>query len=1092
MKRIFKWLALWTLLWLLPLPIQAAEAPFRDGDQVVIYAPAAGKALSARQSGYYNNSVSVSLDAGILTGFGDTEVWTVRAGPDGWQLLSGEQALSMGSQYTYLSLGEVHDCWTLESTGENRWQLRNTGRQNLLCMNSRRFQWLTCTTPGATDVTEFALWVLPREEEAPALPPVESQEGYQLYFGLLHSHSDLSDGSSSVEERFAQAAQTDGMDFFAVTDHSHSLDNAEAATLSNALSEDWSRGKAAARAATGEGFVGIYGFEMGWNQGQGHMNTYRTPGFLSRETPGYRDYAGGMEAYYAALLEAPQSISQFNHPGVRYGSFKTFASYSPELDQRITLMEVEANTEYYDQALSLGWHLAPTASMEDPAVFRDDSRCRTVLLAEALTEDALYDAMENYRAYATFDADLEILFTLNGQIMGSRVSRSQIGTTVTLDCDLYDPTDSTLGTLEVVTEGGLVLETLDLYGCRSTVALNLPANRDYYYLRLTQPDGDWAVTAPVFLETWDDMGIASIEAAPVTTAGEEAQITVTLYNNEPEPLYLSGVTLTADGKTMTDPTVTAIAPFRTAVCTFSCTLPIDGIYELTAACEGSYGGEPRTFSKVSALTVMPPALVDDVLLDFTHGSGERFHNIMAHAEKQDVDMQTVTEVLTFDALKTCRLLVIPAPAEEPDSGFLGLLADHVGRGGSLLLCGTSPEADPEALPWLNQMLEFIGASGRFLPEEARDPVNNSGQPHQLRTTVFSHSIWLADLEAGQYFRQDRGCAIDPGGGQWLIKGLETAASPVLLSAEELPGGGTVFLAGCSFLSDDYILIPQDTLWEQPSANQTIAETLLGLLRTGQKPIPIEQLRAAQTGRIYLAEGRVTAGTANPHTTFPNTIYIQDDAGGIAATGYSAHGLPLGTRVRILGVLDTDGENPALRILRLTELEKEPPLLPREAVPAEAEGGGLLSAEGTVTAVTAAGSAVSRFTLENGDTSVEVLIEESIHSGSRGLNELARIVRAGNSLRAVGLCHRTGDQWVLRVRDCDEITLLEGQPGTLPTDPSAEELPEEDPEAGPDEDLPGGPDDLPADNPDTGDPIGKYLLLLCLSAVGMCLLTQKRR
>ena len=40
---------------------------------------------------------------------------------------------------------------------------------------------------------------------------------WNLYFGQLHAHTDISDGAGSVEEAFQYASQADGLDFFAVT-----------------------------------------------------------------------------------------------------------------------------------------------------------------------------------------------------------------------------------------------------------------------------------------------------------------------------------------------------------------------------------------------------------------------------------------------------------------------------------------------------------------------------------------------------------------------------------------------------------------------------------------------------------------------------------------------------------------------------------------------------------------------------------------------------------------------------------------------------------------------------------------------------------
>lgn len=1091
MRKWLSWfLAAVLCLSLLPRAAASEGLPFRDGDQVVIYTPEKGKALSSEKSGNNHNSATVTVTTEGLTGYGETEVWTVEMNDDGsFRLLTEGQILSMAAQYSYLHFDEVHDSWTLEAAGDGTWYVKNTGREQYLCMNASRSRWTTCADVDDA-VTALAFYVLPREEETPetTAPSEPEQEGYRFYFGQLHAHTDLSDGTGTVEEAFSHAANVEGLDFFAVTDHSQSFDNAEQASLNvdaSAVSQEWARGKAAAEAVTNDSFVGIFGFEMTWNQGQGHMNTFNTPGFLSRKLAEYESYAQGMENYYAALLEAEGSISQFNHPGFQYGDFKDFSGFSPELDQRITLIELGDSTVWYDRALTLGWHLAPTNNQNNhEGQWGDESPVRTVALAEALTEESLYDAMANYRIYATEDRDLEILYTLNGNIMGSEIPLSQAGDTAAVSAELYDPTDDAIGMVEVVTEGGTVLGSCTLTSARGRAEFTLPANRKYYYLRITQPDGDMAVTAPVWLDAQADMGISRLETGTeVTTAGEAQTFTVELYNNEKDPFQVTSVTLTAEETVYTDTSVSDLDAFGTASCTFSHTFREDGVYTVTATVEGSCNGEVRRSTKTLRVIAMPPPLVDDVIIDGTHGNTESLQNILALAAGQDVDMRTETGEITAETLKTCRLLVIPAPAENFEDSFVSAVADFVEQGGSVILCGGL-----DAAPRLSHLLDALGATARFLDGEVRDEVNNGGQPQLIYTTVFAESPWLVGITDGQTFGQEWGCAIDPGAGQWLVTGFDTAGSPVLLAVEETAQGGQLFLSGCTFLSDAYVDDNEDSLWALPSANQTIMENILGILRSSQETIPIADLRTAEVGRIYLTEGLITAGTANPNTTFENTIYLQDDTGGIAALGYSTHGLALGTRVRILGSLGRVEGNPTLEILRMEKLNLETVIQPEAAetsVSYAQKGGQLLWVEGTVTDRVSEGSAVSRFTLtdENG-AAIVVLVEDYIFSGSRGVNELTRIVKNGSAVQAVGLLHLAEGQTVIRVRDCDEVTLLAGETepeDTLPTNST------EDDEDATDPTQPGT-----GLNPDTGDGVGLYVLLMATALVGMMVLAGKRK
>lgn len=1090
------------------LSVSAAEAGLQDGDRVVIWSEKAGMAVSSETKSGNRAGVEVSMADGVLTGYTEREIWTVERAGEGWRFLQNGQALSLAAGNYNLRLDAVNDCWILEAGEDGTYLLKNTGRNLYLTYSTSRRYWT-----GGTTGTAVRMEILPREE----VPERPSLGGYSLYFGQLHAHTDLSDGTGSVEEAFQYASQVEGLDFFAVTDHSQSFDNAENASLTqdaSLISKDWARGKAAAEAVTDGDFVGIFGFEMTWNQGQGHMSTFNTPGFLSRDQENYQSYASGMENYYTALLEAPDSVSQFNHPGDADGDFKDFAGYSGALDARITLIEVGSGTDAYDRALGKGWHLAPTNNQNNHAGhWGDESGARTVVLAETLTEQAIYDALSDYRVYATEDADLAILYTLDGHIMGERIPAAEVGETVTLTANLSDPTGP-VGTVSVITENGTVLAEDTVSGSEGTVTFSLTAKRPYYYLRINQPDGDVAVTAPIWLDSLEEMGIRSLEpGTPMTTAGESQTFRLTLYNDEEVPMEITSVTFSAEETHWTAQSPGTLAPYDTAVCEFFHTFPLDGVYAVTAEVMGRVGEQTRTFTQTLQVKVMPPALVDDVILDATHGSHESFAHAVALAEQADVDLILAQESITPDLLDACRVLIIPAPEQEFEAAFLTDVKDYVNRGGDLILCCGSAAENAKAAETINGLLQELGLSLRANADVAVDPLHNAGTADRLYTTVFSDSPWLEDLTQGQRYEQFSGCTVT--GGSWLVKGMD--AESVLLAAEKTHGGGTVSLAGGNFMEDVHINGTQER-WALPTANQTLLETILDISHSPQEIIPLKNLRTAEQDRCYLAEGRVTAGTANPNTTFENTIYIQDDSGAIAASPYSTHGLALGTRVRILGTLTSQEENPTLNILRLEVLGSGDVVAPAESgndISADRQGGQLLKLQGTVIAAEqrADGAGIARFRLEDAvGNQVTVLVEDYILSGSQGKNNLARIVVPGNQVSAVGLVHGHQGETVLRLRDCDEVKLLwspawedgdgeseedpsgttpEETPGAGDTDPSQGTEDEEDDPSGtdPEGDDSGEDGKDPDINPGTGDRtgIGGYFALAILSLLGMAAL-----
>ena len=198
-----------------------------------------------------------------------------------------------------------------------------------------------------------------------------------LYFGQLHSHTNISDGTGSVDEAYQYAENVAKVDFLAVTDHSNWFDSDIKANIADgSASAEWKMGRDAANKYNKNGeFVAIYGYEMTWSGstgGYGHMNTFNTEGFETRSNSKMN-----LQAYYNSLKTQPQSMSQFNHPGKTFGDFSDFAYYDKEIDKVVNLIEVGngegeirgsgyfPSYEYYTRALDKGWHLAPSNNQDN-------------------------------------------------------------------------------------------------------------------------------------------------------------------------------------------------------------------------------------------------------------------------------------------------------------------------------------------------------------------------------------------------------------------------------------------------------------------------------------------------------------------------------------------------------------------------------------------------------------------------------------------------------------------------------------------------------------------------------------------------------
>lgn len=108
-----------------------------DGDKVVIFNPSANKALSVNSAGkeFYRAGVAVTLEnTNHLTGYGDTELWTVGIKDGKYTFTSADgKKLSMGDSYASIPLNDVNTEWNIESAAtEGCFYIKNAVRGNYL------------------------------------------------------------------------------------------------------------------------------------------------------------------------------------------------------------------------------------------------------------------------------------------------------------------------------------------------------------------------------------------------------------------------------------------------------------------------------------------------------------------------------------------------------------------------------------------------------------------------------------------------------------------------------------------------------------------------------------------------------------------------------------------------------------------------------------------------------------------------------------------------------------------------------------------------------------------------------------------------
>lgn len=930
---------------------------------------------------------------------------------------------------------------------------------------------------------------------------LRENENYSIYFGQIHSHTDYSDGAGTCEQAFDYAKNTaKQIDFLAVTDHSNSFDNADKASLSDgSMSTEWVEGHELADKYTDSSFVGIYGYEMTWSNGLGHMNTFNTPGFQSRTQKNYSTYSTALGNYYTTLKTDTGSISQFNHPGTTFGDFSDFAHYDEDIDSLISLIEVGngegaigsdgyfPSYEYYTRALDKGWHVAPTNNQDNHKGYWGDANTgRTVILADSLTRDNIYDALRNMRTYATEDNDLEIQYTLNGEIMGTILDQTPDNANIKVS--LKDPTDSAIGKVEVIVNGGLSVATENVSTSETEIEFNLPTDYSYYYIRVTQPDKDTAVTAPVWVGEVEAVGISGVTTtAALPVKGEALDVNLGLYNNEDTDLEINSIEFSIDDTVihtadLNKAGLTSIPAYSTKEYSFNYTHNGTGGVNINVTVNATLKGVDKIYKGVLQLTYVAPSMVTNVVVDGTHGNdyvtgyyGGNMGNFTNIAADDNVKVTVVKDKMTKEILDTCDLLIISAPAKKNGSAnagaftishyedeFLKLIKEYTDRGGELIVCGIADyqdSADCQTSAEQNKLLSYIGATTRINSDEAYDEVNNGGQAYRLYPTDYNkESAYTNGVVDGQKYSAYSGCtvlldekAVADGKAEYIVKGHDTTYSidsksldsnyveikkgdAVLLARESLAGGGNVFVSSTVFMSDFEVKAEVDNMWDLPYINKNVILNIMDSIKKKMDITNIADVRNGEMGEIYCVEGTVTAGTVSGNAFF-DTIYIQDATGGINIFPINEGLIEVGQKVQVVGSLDQYLGDKELRVITAKVIDEEKnPVLPtkmstKDAMNYDVNGGKLVQVEGVITSVVLKNDIVETIMVKDSSgVEARVFIDGYVLYSDSTSKALEDFVKVGNKISAVGLVSYDPNGERLRVRDRSEIVLVKNASG----------------------------------------------------------------
>ena len=632
---------------------------------------------------------------------------------------------------------------------------------------------------------------------------------FQLYFGQLHSHTgEYSDGAGTLQEALnyvQNLPESANVDFVAFTDHSNYFDKSGSANPESALYDvsqmtpdskklwDAYKGAIADFNESQSDVIAIGGFEMTWSGGPGHINTFNTAGIVSRNNSVLNNKTSdaGLKAYYDLLSNSAlaDSISQFNHPGSTFGTFADFSYWNALVDTRIQLVEVGngegqigaggyyPSYEYYTMALDKGWHVAPTNNQDNhKGKWGNANDARDVILTDNFTEEGLYEAIRNYRVYSTEDKNLEIYYTVNGLQLGSIIEEVPEKLDIHVLVNDPDASDS-ISKVEIVVNSGKVAYTWDNPAELATgdLSVTLDPTFSYYYVRVTQGDGDLAVTAPVWVGESLKLGISEVTTSTSTpVTGEELTISTKLFNSETTEASVSAVTYTVGSTVLgVDKTGYTIPASGELEIPFKWTPETAKVTKITVTAIVSLDGEEFAFTKDIELDIRDAEKLVYVGIDASHyneyvngnykDSMGNFGQLAADYNVRTVILNTSEDLIAACGNEKYKAIILTAPSRRNGDAlrdpYLNYTEDEISAlvaynkaGGMLVLAGWSDyyehyssfPAEDHMAAQQNRILEALGSSLRIGDDATNDNELNGGQTQRLYFSTYNWDSFLME------------------------------------------------------------------------------------------------------------------------------------------------------------------------------------------------------------------------------------------------------------------------------------------------------------------------------------------------------------
>jgi DNA/RNA endonuclease YhcR with UshA esterase domain len=921
--------------------------------------------------------------------------------------------------------------------------------------------------------------------------------GGQHYYGTTHNHTNISHDGTGAPEDALKAGQKYNYDWFAFSDHSHDIDAGSLGSdtvVRDGMQErsggaDWQLTKDLATQYTENGeYVVFPAFEM-TSTTWGHSNIFATSNFIDRNINGkmYQD----LNNYYAWVMTYDDVVGQFNHPDMSSNAFNNFKPYNEGADKLFTMLEVGNGSGHYAYAnaekkffsvLDLGWHVAPTYGEDNHDGTWGQTKARTVIVADNLSQESLLHSMRNMRVYMVEDTNFKLDVLANGYYMGSTVDSKSLNFTISGNDPVAEnrsmadysylaadyQSDDRIKKVELISNGGVVVDSIAPMTKDFTwnPSYNVTGGQQWFVVKVTQMDGEQMYSAPIWSkEEAVDVKVNGIDVVgEVIVEGNPATLKTNVSNNGTQEVKSLKVDLYFDevkeANLIGTQNITSILSKGVGTATATWTAPVKGNHTIIAVVSSLDGLDLGDTKYILPVSVKEPLGIK-VIIDAKHGnentstdSGTYKDNLKAFTvmlQKEGYTVAENTATITDALLSNVQVFVLTHPKTALTADESAALAKFVKNGGSLLMAGKSNNSTDPTIN--NNMLTEIGTAirlgndgvfdlsehGNFWSDPKVSPFAVRAYPKPVSNYITDRVSFL-DYYSGTSLAGANNTALtETGKVVILAKGNETtyqsnikggytydavsdetggSAIP-LIASEEIGEKGRIIVSGMNIFNDKQM----DEAYE-PKGNDEFSLNMINWLAHRDTTVTkIGDARKLAEDTHTVIEGTVTTGAG----VFFDAFYVQDETGGIMAfQEVPAGSIVPGDKVRIYGHIITFDNNKEIEfasfeqdVIKIGTGEPvQPKLVPTGEATSDANQGLLVKVKGKV---------VSKFddnsyVINDGSGDVLVFTDGYIVNQSGPVP----VLTVGDTLEAVGLSGTFAQGERIRVRDTKELVKIAGE------------------------------------------------------------------